>query len=95
MRARITNNWNHKVIWYQKEWIDKTNNGENVTSLELIEVVLVQCNLEENQYWKKSEVNTFTSNKSCAFLLNVEPSSFVFLKAYNTELSKAQLMLKK
>ena len=28
---------------------------------------------------------TFTPNKSCAYLLNVEPSNFVFLKSYNTE----------
>ena len=28
---------------------------------------------------------TFTSNKSYAYLLNVEPSNLVFLKTYNTE----------
>ena len=29
--------------------IDKTKNGENVSSLEVVEVVLVQCNLVDNQ----------------------------------------------
>ena len=37
----------------------------------------------------KSEVlNTFTPNKSDAYLLNVEPSNLLFLKTYNTEFDK-------
>ena len=41
-------------------------------SLEVVEIVLVQCNLVDNQYQQKSEVlYTFTSNKSYAHLLNV------------------------
>ena len=66
--------------------IDKTNNGESVPSLEVVEVVLVQCNLVDNQYKQKSEVlHTFTPNKSYVYQLNVEPSNFVLLKTYNTE----------
>ena len=64
----------------------KTKNGEKVPSLELVEVILVQCNLVDNQYQQKSEeLYTFTPNKSYAYLLNVEPSNLVFLKTYNTE----------
>ena len=49
---------------------DKTKNGENVSSLE---VVLVHCNLVDNQYQLKSEVlYTFMPNKSNAYLLNAE-----------------------
>ena len=59
--------------------IDETKNGENLPSLEVVEVVLVQ-------YQQKSKVlYTFTQNKSHTSLLNVEPSNLVFLKAYNTE----------
>ena len=66
--------------------IDKTKNGEKVPSLEVIEVVLVQCNFVGNQYQQNSEVlYTFTPNKSYAYLLNVEPSNLVFLETYNTE----------
>ena len=54
-------------------------------SLEVVEVVLVQCNLLDNQYKQKFEVlYTFTSNKSYAYLLNFGPSNLVFLKTYNT-----------
>ena len=64
----------------------KTKNGEKLPNLEVVEVVLVQCNLVDNQYQQKSEVlYTFTPNKSYAYLLNVEPSNLVFLKTYNTE----------
>ena len=59
---------------------------KNVPSLEVVEVILVQCNLVNNQYQQKSEVfYTFTLNKSYAYLLNVKSSSLVFLKTYNTE----------
>ena len=54
--------------------------------LEVAEVVLVQCNLVDNQYQQMSEVlYTFTPNKSYAYLLNVKPSNLVFLKTYNTQ----------
>ena len=69
-----------------KKLIDKTTNGENVSRLEVVEVVSVECNLVDNQYQQNSEVlYIFTPNKSYAYLLNVEPSNLVFLKTYNTE----------
>ena len=52
----------------------------------MVEVVLIQYNLEDHQYQQKSEVlYTFTSKKSYAYLLNVEPNKLVFLKTCNTE----------
>ena len=49
-------------------------------------MVLVQCNLVDNQYQQKSEIlYTFNPNKFYAYLLNVEPSNLVFLKTHNTE----------
>ena len=55
-------------------------------SLEVVEVVLVQCNLVDKKHHRKSEVlYLFTPNKSDAYLLNVEPSNLVFLKTCNTE----------
>ena len=66
--------------------IDKTKNRENIQSLDVVEAVLVQCNLVDNQYQQTHEVlYTFITNKSYAYLLNVKPSSLVFLKTYNTD----------
>ena len=37
-----------KLFGSAKKLIDKTNNGEKVPSLEVVEVVLVHCNLVDN-----------------------------------------------
>ena len=59
-------------------------NGENLLSLEVAEIVLVQCNLLGNKYW--------LSNIS---LSNVEPSNLIFLKTYNTEFDDVLITLEK
>ena len=46
-----------KLFGSTKKLIDKRNNGENVPGLEVVEVVLVQCNLVDNQYQQKPEVS--------------------------------------
>ena len=71
-----------KLFGNTKKLIDKTNNGENVPSFEVVEVVLVQFNLVDNQFQQMSELlYIFTPNKSYAYLLNVEPCNLLFLKA--------------
>ena len=51
-----------------------------IANLEVVEVVLVQYNLADNQYQKKSEVlYTFTPNNSYVYLLNVKSCNLVFL----------------
>ena len=78
-----------------KKLIEKSKNGEKVLSLEVVEIILVQCNLVDNQYQQKSEVlYTFIPNKSYAYLLNVEPSKLVFLKIYNTEFDETVIRFK-
>ena len=72
-----------KLFANKKTQQTRPKNGENVPSIEIVEVVLVQYNLVDNQYQQKSEV--FTPNKSYIYLLNFEPSNLAFLKAYNTE----------
>ena len=70
----------------QKNSCTKQKHGENAPSLEVVEVVSMACNLAENQYQQKSEVlYSFSPNKSYAYLLNIEPSNFVFLETYNTK----------
>ena len=75
-----------KLFGTTKTLRDKTKNEENVPSFEVVEVVLVQCNLVDNQYQQNSEVlYNFTPNKCYTYLLNAEPSNLMFLKTYNTE----------
>ena len=83
-----------KLFGSTKKLIDKTINGEKVPSLKVVEVVLVQCNLVDNQYQQKSEVlYIFTLNKSYAYFLNVEPSNLVFLKTYNIEFDEIIILI--
>ena len=44
-----------KLFCSRKDVIDKTKNWENVPSLKVVEVVLVQFNLLDNQYQQTSE----------------------------------------
>ena len=75
--------------------INRLKNGENLPNLEVTEVVLVQCNLIDNQYQEKSHVlYSFTPNKSYAYLLNVEPSNSVFWKTCNTEFDETIVTFK-
>ena len=74
-----------KLFGSTKKLIEKTTNIEYVSSLEVVEILLVQCNLIDNQYQQKSEVlYTFTGNKFYAYLLNVEASNLALLNTYNT-----------
>ena len=52
-----------KLFGSSKISILKTENGENVPILQVLKVVLVRCNLIENQY-QKEIFYTFTQNKS-------------------------------
>ena len=70
-----------KLFGSTKKLIDKTKNGEDLPSLEVVEVVLVQCNLVDKQFQQNSKVlYIFTPNKSYAYLPNVVLSNLVFLK---------------
>ena len=56
------------------------------TCLEVVEEVLVQCNLIDNQYQQIYKLlYNVTSNKSYAYLLNVVLRKLMLLKIYNTE----------
>ena len=73
-----------KLFGSTKKLIHKK--GENVSNIEVVEVVLVQCDLVDNQYQPKSEVlYTFTPNKSYVYFLDAGPNNLVFLKTCNTK----------
>ena len=64
----------------------KDKNGENVPHLEITEVVLVHCNMVNNDYQQDSRVlYTFVPNKYFGSLLDISPSNHIFLKTFNSE----------
>ena len=61
-------------------------NGENVPSLDITEVVLMHCNFVNNSYQQNSIVlYTFVPNKSLRQLLNISPENFIILKTLDSE----------
>ena len=62
--------------------------------LEVTEVVLVHCNIVNNDDQQDSRVLcTFVPNKSFAQLLDISPKSFIFLKTFNSEFSYTEVWL--
>ena len=66
--------------WAFNNW-NKDKNGENVPHLEITEVVLVHCNIVNNDYQQDSRVlYTCVPNKPFHNLLEISPTNHFFLK---------------
>ena len=66
--------------------ITKDKSGKNLLHLEIIEVVLVHCNILNNDYQQDSRVLcTFVPNKPFGNLLQISPENHIFLKTFNPE----------
>ena len=77
-----------KLFGSSKSKINKNENGENVPNLEITEVVLIHCNIVNNNNQKNSRVlHTFVPNKSFDQLLDISPKNSIFLKTCNSECS--------
>ena len=75
-----------KLLESTKNKITKDKNGENVPHLEITEVVLVHCNIVNNDYQQDSRVlYTFVPNKPFGSLLEISPRNHIFLKTFNSE----------
>ena len=70
-----------KLLGSTKNKITKDKNSENVPNLEITEVVLIHCNIVNNDYQQDSRVlYTFVPNKPFGSLLEIYPTNHIFLK---------------
>ena len=70
-----------KLLGSTESKITKDKNGENVPHLEIVKVVLVHCNLVNNDYQQNLRIlHTFVPNKTFGSLLEISPPNHVFLK---------------
>ena len=77
-----------KLLGSTKSRITKVENGENVPHLEINGVVLIHCNIVNNNYQQDSRVlYTFVPNKSHGQLLDISSKNFIFLKTFHPESS--------
>ena len=73
-----------KLLGSTENKITKDKNSENVPHLKIAEVVLVHCNIFNNDYQQDSRVlNTFVPNKPFCSLLEISPTNHIFLKTFN------------
>ena len=73
-----------KLLGNSEKVIDKNKDGEIVPRLENVVVVLVNCNLVNNNYQQASKVLfTFVPNKQFGQLITITPHSLTMLKIAN------------
>ena len=81
-----------KLLGSTKSKITEDKNGENVPHLEITEVVLVHCNIVNNDYQQDSRVlYTFVLNKSFESLLEISSTNHIFLKTFNSEYNEIEV----
>ena len=77
-----------RLLRSSKKDLDQDKDGEDVPKLESVEVVLVHCNLVNNNYQQASKVLfTFVPNKQFGQLINISPHSLTMLNTTNAEFS--------
>ena len=75
-----------KLLGSIENKITKNKNGENVPHLEITEVVLVHCNIVNNDYQQNSRVlYAFVSIKAFSGSLEICLTNHMFLKTFNSE----------
>ena len=60
--------------------------------LEIVDLVLVHCNLVNNDYQQYSRIlYTFVPNKPFVSLLEISPTNHIFLKTFNLEFQEIKV----
>ena len=82
-----------KLLGSTKSRITNNKNGENVAQLEINEVILVHCDIVNNDYQQDSRVlYKFVPNKSFGQLLDIADKNFIPLKILNPEFSYIEVL---
>ena len=72
-----------KLLRSTESKITKDKIGENVPHLEIVELVLVHCNLVNNDHQQDSRIlYTFVPNKTLGSLLEISPTNQIFIKKH-------------
>ena len=77
-----------RLLGSSSDTIDGDKNSELVPKLESVDLVLVHCNVVNNNYQQASKLLfTFVPNKKYGQLFTVSPETLIMLKTVNTEFS--------
>ena len=81
-----------KLLGSTESNITKDKIGENVPHLEVVKLVLVHCNLVNNDYQQDSRIlHTFVPNKTFGSLLEISQTNHVILKTFNSEFQEVKV----
>ena len=84
-----------KLLGTTQKNVGQDKDGEDVPKLESVGVVLIHCNLVNNNYQQASKVLfTFVPNKQVGHLMNITPHSLTMLSTTNFHLLKCGLLIK-
>ena len=84
-----------RLLGSSSDTIDGDKNSELVPKLESVDLVLVHCNVVNNNYQQASKLLfTFVSNKKYGQLITVSPETLIMLKTVNTEFSFMEIWFK-
>ena len=81
-----------KLLGTTESKVTGEKSGENALYLEVVEVVLINCNIVANSYQQNSRIlYTFVPNKPFGSLLEMSPPSHIFLKTFNSEFQEVKV----
>ena len=81
-----------KLFGTTESKIAKDKNAEYVPHLEVLELILVHCNIINNNYQRDSRIlYTFVPNKPFGSLLEISPTNNIFLKTFNSEFQEIKI----
>ena len=81
-----------KLLGSTENKITKDKNDENVPLLKITEVVLVHCDIVNNDYQQDSRVlYSFVPNKPFGSLLEISTTNHIFLKTFNSKYDEIEV----
>ena len=81
-----------KLLGSTESKITKDKNGEQIPHLEVVELVIVHCNIINNNYQRDSRIlYTFVPIEPFGSLLEISPPNHIFLKIFNSEFQEIKV----
>ena len=81
-----------KLLGSTKSKITGEKNGKNVPHLEVVELVLIHCNIVDNTCQQNSRIlYTFVPNKPFGSLLEISPPNHIFLKTFSSQFQEIKV----
>ena len=81
-----------KLLGSTEGKIAKDKNGKNLAHLKITEVILVHCNLVNNDCQQDSRIlYTLVTNKPFDSLIEISPLKHIFLKTFNSEFQEIKV----